>query len=169
MEHALPRPERPWRKAAFVAGGIAAVELALLLALALPMLTREVADSVRARSSERVLAPLTKKERPAPPKPEAGKLVPRAETSVLVLNGNGVAGAASALGSRVHRLGYIVSGVGNAPRSDYRRTLVMYRPGREGEARRLAKDLGVRVVAPLDGLTAKDLLGAQIAVVLGAA
>ena len=58
--------------------------------------------------------------------------------------------------------------VGNAPRSDYRRTLVLFRPGREAEARRLAADLKVSIVAPLDGMTTKQLLGAHVALVLGA-
>lgn len=166
MEHALPRPDTAWRKAAYAAGAVAVLELAVLLALALPMLGRALADRVETEATERALAPL--KAKPAPVKKEKPKaLVPRSETSVLVLNGNGVAGAASGLGDRIHGLGYIVAGVGNAPRSDYRRTLVMYRPGREGEAQRLAKELRVRAVAPLDGLSAKELLGAHVAVVLG--
>jgi hypothetical protein len=44
----------------------------------------------------------------------------------------------------------------------------MYRPGREGEGRRLGRDLDIRVVAPLDGMKADDLMGAHVAVVLGA-
>jgi hypothetical protein len=43
----------------------------------------------------------------------------------------------------------------------------MYRPGRRSEAVRLAHDLHVRRVAPLDGLTSKDLQGAHLAVVIG--
>lgn len=160
MEHALP--QRPWRIAALVATGIAALELALLLSLGLPALGREVAEQVRSAATESALAPV-----PSRPKPAAAVL-PRADTSVLVLNGNGVAGAANAAGSRAHELGYIVAGTGNAPRKDYPRTLVMYRPGREGEGRRLARDLGIRVVAPLDGMEADDLMGAHVAVVLGA-
>ena len=43
----------------------------------------------------------------------------------------------------------------------------MYRPGFEGEAHRLAKDVGVKRVAPLDGLRASDLMGAQLALIVG--
>lgn len=161
MEHALP--QRPWRIAALVATGIAALELALLLSLGLPALGREVAEQVRSAATKSALAPV-----PSRPKPAAAAVLPRADTSVLVLNGNGVAGAANAAGSRVHELGYIVAGTGNAPRTDYPRTLVMYRPGREGEGRRLGRDLDIRVVAPLDGMEADDLMGAHVAVVLGA-
>ena len=43
----------------------------------------------------------------------------------------------------------------------------MYRPGFEGEARRLARDIGVRRVSPLDGIRRRDLQGAHIALILG--
>jgi hypothetical protein len=43
----------------------------------------------------------------------------------------------------------------------------MYRPGFAGEGRRLGKDLGVRLVTPLDGMRAKDLRGAQLVFILG--
>ena len=43
----------------------------------------------------------------------------------------------------------------------------MYRAGRRPEAVRLARDLGIRMVSPLDGVRPRDLLGAQLAVVVG--
>ena len=64
-------------------------------------------------------------------------------------------------------LAYIVTGAGNAPRTDYARTMVMYRKGYAREAQRLAADLKIKVVGPLDGLRANDLMGAKLAVVLG--
>jgi hypothetical protein len=45
----------------------------------------------------------------------------------------------------------------------------MYRKGFQGEGERLAHDLHVHVVGPLDGLKPSALHGAQLAVVLGAA
>jgi hypothetical protein len=92
----------------------------------------------------------------------------RGETSVMILNGNGEQGAAAAEADRVRALGYLIGTVGNAPRSDFPQTVVMYRPGFKPEARRLAKEIGVRAVSPLDGLSRKDLLGAHLAIVLGA-
>jgi hypothetical protein len=43
----------------------------------------------------------------------------------------------------------------------------MYRAGRRPEAKRLAAELGVTLVGPLDGLTPRQLQGAQLVVVLG--
>ena len=92
----------------------------------------------------------------------------RAETSVIVLNGNGRAGAAASSADAVRRFGYTIGTVGNAPRSDFTRTLVMYRKGYQAEGARLAKDLHVKIVGPLDGLRPSDMLGAHVALVVGA-
>jgi hypothetical protein len=157
---------RPWRTAALVASALAAVELVVLLVLAVAFLGKPVAARMDAQAEQRAFAPAPK-PKPAPAAPSAPKLA-RGETSVLVLNGNGRAGAASAAGAQVKRLGYPVASVGNAPRSDYERTLVLYRPGLEAEGRRLAKDLrGGAVAAPLDGLRPAQLMGAHLAVILG--
>jgi hypothetical protein len=168
MEHSLPSPQaaRPWRTATIVASAVAAVELVALLALGLPMLGHAVAGSVEKAAKARVLAP---KPLPAKTKPAAQKAtLPRRETAVVVLNGNGRTGAAGAAADRVHGLGYLVAGTGNATRSDYRRTIVMYRPGRKAEGERLARDVRAKVVGPLDGIRLRDLMGAQVAIILGA-
>ena len=89
-------------------------------------------------------------------KPKIGSSKPqlaRGETSVIVLNGNGVSGAAHATASQVEARGYSIGDVGNANRTDYTRSVVMYRPGHRGEALRLARDLRIRIVGPLDGMT----------------
>ena len=44
----------------------------------------------------------------------------------------------------------------------------MYRPGYRGDALRLAHDLHVKVVGPLDGMKPAALHGGQLAVLLGA-
>jgi hypothetical protein len=43
----------------------------------------------------------------------------------------------------------------------------MYRTGYRGEALRLARDLKLKVVGPLDGVRPKELMGAHLALVLG--
>jgi len=62
-------------------------------------------------------------------------LRPRARLSVLVLNGNGVKGAAGAKAVSLQTLGYGSSHSENAPRHDYARSMVMYLPGYAQEAR----------------------------------
>jgi hypothetical protein len=67
----------------------------------------------------------------------------------------------------MRRFHYIIAATGNAPRTDFRRSLVMYRKGYEGEAIRLAHDLHIRRVIPLDGLGLRDLQGAHLALIIG--
>jgi hypothetical protein len=110
------------------------------------------------------------KERPVVAKPKAKRAVaalPRGRTKVVVLNGNGRTGAASEAADRVRARGYRIGVVGNADRADYTRSLVIYRGRFRGEAERLARDLGIRVVAPLDGMRPAELHGAHAAVILG--
>jgi molybdopterin-guanine dinucleotide biosynthesis protein A len=86
----------------------------------------------------------------------------------MVFNGNGRSGAAGAEANRLSRLGYKVAGATNASHQDYATSVVMYRPGYRAEGQRLAKDLGVKVVGPLDGISAAALHGGELAVVVGA-
>ena len=91
----------------------------------------------------------------------------RAHTGILVLNGNGRTGAASAEAASLQRLGYPPATTANAARHDYATTVVMYRPGMRTEGIRLARDLHVKVVGPLDGLRPAALHGAKLVVILG--
>jgi hypothetical protein len=43
----------------------------------------------------------------------------------------------------------------------------MYRPGRRPEGERLARDLGVKVVGPLDGLRPKAIGRAHAVLIIG--
>ena len=93
--------------------------------------------------------------------------LPRRRTSIVVLNGNGLPGAAAVSAERMRHFRYIIAATGNAPRTDFRRSLVMYRKGYEGEAIRLAHDLHIRRVTPLDGIKLRDLQGAHLALIIG--
>ena len=166
MEHSLSPARTPWRTATLVASAVAAVELILVLVLGVALLAKPVSEQVRKAAEKRVLAPVAKpKPRVAVP-PGKPKLA-RAETSVIVLNGNGRSGAAAEGAAKVRAFGYTIGTVGNAPRTDFTRTIVMYRRGYRAEATRLAADLKVKVVGPLDGMRTADLLGAHVALVLG--
>jgi hypothetical protein len=161
VEHALPSPaDHPWRAIAVVAAGIATLELIGLVVVGVALIAKPVIHRAQA---EAAAAPATQKQAKAP----ARALLARGATSVTVLNGSGLAGAAAAQATRVRARGYLVGEVGNAPRSGYGRSVVMYRAGRRPEAMRLARDLHIRLVSPLDGLRPRDLLGAQLAVVVG--
>ena len=171
MDHPLQAPDalvRPWRTAAYVAAGIAAVELLLLLLIGGDKLVGWASDRVELAAREHALAPTKQHARePATRKPAAAPAKrPRAKTVVLVLNGNGRTGAAAAAASRVHQRGYKVGKVTNAPER-VPRSIVMYKPGFAGEGKRLGRDLGVRLVTPLDGMRAKDLGRAHVVFILG--
>ena len=174
MDAPLPTPDalvRPWRTATLVASLVAAIELVLLIGAGVLLLAKPLAHMMRQHAQTAAFAP-AKKHIAAPVvhvkvKVPAAKL-PRSRTGVLVLNGNGRAGAASDEAARLHGLGYPIRAKGNATRQDYATTVVMYRKGFAGEAQRLARDLGVKIVGPLDGLAPSALHGGQLVVVLGA-
>ena len=169
FHHAEPLIQ-PWRTAALVAAAVAAVELLVLVVVGGALLAKpSVGTAVRpvARAAAAKAAPkaaTTKTHRAVVPEAHLA----RGKVSVLILNGNGRHGAAASAASRVSRRGYRIGGVANAPRSDFTRNLVMYRRGFEGEGRRLARDLGIRIVGPLDGLRTSQLHGAHAVVVVGA-
>jgi hypothetical protein len=99
------------------------------------------------------------KKRPLP--------LPRARTAVLVLNGNGRTGAAGLEATVVRARGYPVTAVGNSPVPSTGQSVVMYRPGFDREAGRLAHDLGLRQVGPLDGLGLRQVGRARVVVIVG--
>jgi LytR cell envelope-related transcriptional attenuator len=172
----LPAPDalvRPWRTATLVASLVAAIELVLLIGASVLLLAKPLAHMMKRHAETAAFAPAKHHAAAVPVrhvrvKTPAAKL-PRIRTGVLVLNGNGRAGAASAEAARLHGLGYVIRAKGNARRQDYATTVVMYRKGYAGEAARLARDLHVKIVGPLDGLAPSALHGGQLAVVLGAA
>lgn len=151
---------------AVFAASVAALELLGLIALgmvALPLVSSDDARPAGARKAAPAAPAAKKRVRPPAPVPQLA----RARTSVLVLNGNGRTGAAAAAAETVKGLRYRIRGVDNAPNQDFTRSVVMYRPGRQAEAARLARDLRVATVSPLDGLRPADLRGAHVALIVG--
>jgi hypothetical protein len=164
---------RPWRTATIVATLVAAIELVLLVVLGFAVLAKPVAHALRHHATAKALAP-AKHHVVAPARHVQRQLaavahLARSGTGILVLNGNGRTGAAATEAARLQGLGYPVTATGNAPRHDYATTVVMYRPGYRGEAMRLARDLGLKAVGPLDGMAAAALHGGKLALILGAA
>lgn len=170
MDHPLPAPDaliRPWRTAAYIAAAVAVAELLLLVVIGGGALMGALSDRLQLAAHERVLAPMPQ-TKPAvhKPAPVPRARVPRSRTVVMVLNGNGRTGAAALAASRVRSRGYTIGTVGNAAQQ-VSRSLVMYKPGFAGEGRRLGKDLGVKLVVPLDGMRSRQLGRAHVVFVLG--
>jgi hypothetical protein len=171
VDHPITAPDaliRPWRRATIVASLIAAVELVVLCVAGFALLAKPLSHALTREAEVRAFAPQQQKAKPAAaPSVASAPKLSRFQTDVLVLNGNGRSGAASEAASKLRNFGYAISGTGNAPRSDYASTAVMYRSGYRPEAVRLARDLHLKVIGPLDGLRPKQLMGAQLAIVLG--
>ncbi len=182
MDHAYVRKETietPWRTAAVVAAGVAAVELFILVIVGVAFGAKLMSDHAQKAVVSATTAAKSAASTPTGGKTEAqtGKAtktnaapvahLTRNKTSVVVLNGNGTPGAAAVSADRLRRFHYIIAATGNAPRSDFQRSLVMYRKGYEGEAIRLAHDLHLRRVTPLDGMKLSDLQGAHLALIIG--
>ncbi len=166
VSHTATGDPFPWRAAALAAAAIAAVELVLLVLVGGTLIVRP--DSGPRRAQAEAVAQQAAPVAAAKPtaKTPAAKLL-RGKVSVMILNGNGRSGAAASAAAQVKRNGYRIGTVGNAAQQDYPRSIVMYRTGFAGEGARLARDLGITVVGPLDGMRPRQLAGAHAVVILG--
>lgn len=111
------------------------------------------------------------------PGPQAGRVAPatppaplrpRSRISVLVLNGNGLSGAAGTVATEILARGYRHAIPSDAPMRNYARSLVLFRPGWQGEAERLARDSRIATVVPLDGRVAPAYARVPLILILGA-
>ena len=179
MDHYAPTHDlsQPWRTRTLILSGIAGIELVALVAVGVLVLGKGWFEHARASAATTKhvathhTTPATHTQPPAPtrthPAAPARPLVPRAHTGLLVLNGNGRNGAAGTEATTLRAHGYPVVAVGNARRNNYAATMVMYRPGYEREAQRLAHDVGISVVTGLDGVAPGVLKSAKLMVIVG--
>lgn len=164
---------RPWKRATVVASAIAALELVVLVGAGVVFIAKPVSREIQkhalaARSAPVVTPPShALKKAIARMKAPAGTARPRSHTRIMVFNGNGLSGAAGDEAARLQHLGYKITGTANARRQDYATSVVMYRDGWRAEGMRLAKDLHVKVVGPLDGIRASTLHGGELVVIVG--
>jgi hypothetical protein len=154
----------PWRMSTVVVGAIAIVELVALIAIGAAQLAPQRVHAKAAAVGKPARHAVAKVRHVAPP---SHPLRPRDRVSVLVLNGNGVQGAASSTATRLRDTGYRIGAAQNAQRHDYAQSMVMYVPGWVKEARRLAREVGVKLVAPVDGVVPGRLKGSQVVLILG--
>jgi hypothetical protein len=175
VQHAEQLPDScPWRAATLLAVTIALVELvalivsgALLVARSTPAHHRATAKKTAVPGTAVPAVPGTKTGPVKRFRVVAHPLRARSQVRVLVLNGNGRQGVAHLEAARLQTLGYPIGGAENADRHDYARSMVMFVPGWSKEARRLARETGIRLVAPVDGLTPARLRGSRVVVLLG--
>jgi hypothetical protein len=171
VQHAEPIPASfPWRSATLVVGAIATVELAALIGIgAVHLAPKHAVAATAAPAKPHHAQPVFPSTVRAPKfaAPPSQPLRARASVHVLVLNGNNVQGAAATEAARLQGAGYRIGGAENAQRHNYARSMVLYVPGWIKEARRLAHDIGIRIVAPVDGLRPAALRGSQTVVILG--
>ncbi|HEX5470188.1 MAG TPA: LytR C-terminal domain-containing protein [Gaiellaceae bacterium] len=80
------------------------------------------------------------------------------EIQVDVYNGTGAGNAAAGMANRIAGLAYALGKVGDAQRSDYKKTLVYYPPGGAEIGARLARELGVATAALPGGDNPKRLV-----------
>ena len=149
----------PWRAAALAACAVAVAELAALLALAGARLFHVHHPTASAPAATTPAGPVTKTG--------VHPLRPRSRVSVLVLNGNGVSGAAGTEAARILAHGYRHAVPADAS-STYAQSVVLFRPGWQREAKRLATDVGVSTATPLDVRLPRSDRGYQVVLILGA-
>jgi hypothetical protein len=163
---------RPWRRATLVATAIAAVELVGLLLCGLVILAKPLAHAAQRQAQKAAVSKTLPAHAPTPVEhqstPAPKPAISRHLTKVLVLNGNGRNGAAHSEAARLQSLGYQIAGAADAKRHDYATSVVMYKTGFRSEGMRLAHDLHVAVIGPLDGIRPDALAGGQLAVIIGA-
>ena len=166
---------QPWQRATLLLALVAAFELVLLIVAGGALLAKPGAHHAAAKQPQVhavAVKPAAQRVKPAAPAKHAAAAaaaaqLPRGKVKLVVLNGNGRQGAAADAAARVEHRGYHVGLVANAPHHDYPQSIVMYRRGFEGEGQRLARDLGVHVVSPLDGMKPAQLHGAHAVLILG--
>lgn len=98
-------------------------------------------------------------------KQAAAKVKP-AEIEVSVLNGTSVPGLAATYGDKVEGKGFSLGAVTNSS-SSFAESVVMFKVGHKPEAQKVAKQLGVSKVQPMNGEIESVSAGADVAVVVG--
>jgi hypothetical protein len=98
--------------------------------------------------------------------PKPGAIV-SGDVEVAVLNGTSVPGLAAKVGDDVRVNGFKLGTVTNSS-DQFDQTVVMYGPREQRAAKKVANDLGVKPVQPIDRQTERAAGGAAVAVIAGA-
>jgi hypothetical protein len=130
-----------WRTAAIVLTVVAALEFVALAGAGVAIFGNPLATNLSAGTAKAAARKVTR-SRPLPTKTSLA----RSDTVVMVLNGNGRTGSAAAAAHQLRARGY---------------------RGYAAEAVRLARDLHVHIVSPLDGMRPARLMGAHLVLIVG--
>ena len=98
--------------------------------------------------------------------PKPGAIDP-GEVDVAVLNGTSVPGLAAKVGDDVRVNGFRLGAVTNS-RDQFDQTVVRYAPGQQRAAKKVAHDLGVKPLQPIDRQTERTAGDADVVVIAGA-
>jgi LytR cell envelope-related transcriptional attenuator len=98
--------------------------------------------------------------------PRPGAVVP-GDVEVAVLNGTSAPGLAAKVGDDVRVNGFKLGTVTNS-RDQFDQTVVMYERGQQRAAKKVAHDLGVKPVQPIDRQTEQTAGSADVVVIAGA-
>ena len=104
MEHSYDIGS-PWRARAFLAAAIAALELVVILVIAIVLVARPLSHHLRRVADRKAVAATPKHARAAKRAAPQRLLLSRGETKVMILNGNGRTGAAASEAEQVRNLG----------------------------------------------------------------
>jgi LytR cell envelope-related transcriptional attenuator len=96
----------------------------------------------------------------------AGKKIQPGEIEVAVLNGTASEGLAATWGGKVEEQGFELGAVTNTE-SEFEDSVVMFKPGREPEAKVVAKRLSISKLQPMISEVAEVSGGANVSVVVG--
>jgi hypothetical protein len=97
--------------------------------------------------------------------PHAGRIVP-ADVEVAILNGTSINGLAGKVASDIEASGYTVGAITNT-NPGIEKTEVLYEDGQKPAAQKVAGDLGVEEVKPLDRESRELAAGADVVVIAG--
>jgi hypothetical protein len=94
------------------------------------------------------------------------KAIKPGEIEVAVLNGTAVAGLAATYGEKIENKGFEAGPVTNSSET-FEKSVVMFKPGHEPEAKMVAKRISVPKLEPMSGEIAEVAGKANVAVVVG--
>jgi LytR cell envelope-related transcriptional attenuator len=98
-------------------------------------------------------------------KQAAAKIKP-SEIEVSVLNGTAVPGLAASFGDKVEAKGFELGAVTNSS-SSFGESVVMFKTGHKPEARKVAKQMQIKKLQPMNGEIESVSAGAAVAVIVG--